>query len=94
VFWWCKTFIVPPSVFDVKLYPNLSKDEINVELLGNTEGGQKAIDVYNLQGQNVFSFKNSLSKQFILKKEQLGAGVFVVKISQGQNSISKKVLFN
>jgi Secretion system C-terminal sorting domain len=83
-----------PSVFEVKLYPNPSNAEINVELLGNTEGGQFAIDVYNLLGKNVYSVKNSLSNQFILKKEQLGNGVFIVKISQGQNSISKKVFFN
>jgi hypothetical protein len=88
------TLLFTPSVLEVKLYPNPSNDEINVELLGNTEGGQCAIDVYNLLGLNVYSLKNGSSNQFILKKEQVGKGIFIIKISQGQNSISKKVLFN
>jgi hypothetical protein len=49
--------------------------------------------VFNLLGKSVFSVKNSLSRQFVLKKEQIGEGVFIVKITQGQNSISKKVFF-
>ena len=84
----------PPSVLEMKIYPNPSNDEINVELLGNTEGGQFDVSVSNLLGQNVFSLRNSVFKQFILKKEQIGKGIFIVKISQGQNSISKKVFFN
>ena len=81
-----------PSVLEVKIYPNPSHDEIRMELLGNTEENECNFTVYNLLGQAVFS-TNTTSNQCVLKKEYIGKGTFMVKISSGQKLATKKIVF-
>jgi hypothetical protein len=82
-----------PSVFDIKIYPNPSEHEMTVELLGNAAELEYKFTVFNMLGQVVFSSNIDISKQVVLKKEQIGKGFFIVKISYGQNSVTKKILF-
>jgi hypothetical protein len=82
-----------PSVLELKTYPNPSQNEIMIEITGNTEGDKYELSVFNMLGQNVFSINKSDKTQWILKKEQVGKGVFLIKISDGKNSVSKKILF-
>jgi Secretion system C-terminal sorting domain len=84
----------PPSVFDLKMYPNPSQDEMNIELFGEIEGKEFNISVYNTLGQNIFSTKTSNTKNWILKKKDIGKGVFIVTINTGQRSVSKKIVFD
>jgi hypothetical protein len=83
-----------PSVFDLKIYPNPSQDEMNIELVGNNEGNNFVMKVYNALGQNVFTDKTTNARNWVLKKQQLGKGVFVVTINTGQKSVTKKVVFD
>jgi hypothetical protein len=83
-----------PSVLDIKIYPNPSRDEMTIELLGIHEGRNCTIAVYNTLGQIVYTSKMGNSMQWRLKKEQIGKGLFVMKIVNGNSSISKNILFD
>jgi alpha-L-arabinofuranosidase len=84
----------PPSVFDLKIYPNPSQDEMNIELVGDNEGGSYNISVYNTLGQNVFSTNSSSARNWVLKKKEIGVGAFILKVNSGQKSVNKKIVFD
>jgi polyhydroxybutyrate depolymerase len=85
----------------VTIYPNPSHDEMTIKMLENTdgtslnnrEGGSYNTLIFNMLGQQVFSFKNINAPQWTLKKEDIGRGIFMVKINQGEKTITKRVVF-
>jgi polyhydroxybutyrate depolymerase len=77
----------------VAIFPNPSHDVLTVEMLENTEGGNYNTLVFNMLGQQVFALKNINSTQWVLKKEDIGKGLFVVKINQGEKVIVKRIVF-
>ncbi len=66
---------------------------MTIDLLENKEGGYWNIAVYNLLGQEVYAVKNQLNSPVVLKKDMIGKGLFIAKINQGQNVITKRLVF-
>jgi hypothetical protein len=82
----------PPSV-KTRIYPNPAQDEMIIELLEDAKGKKYDIEIFNILGQQVFSKNNIKEAQHILRKEQIGQGIFLLKINQGQKSVTKKIIF-
>ena len=82
----------PPSV-NTSIYPNPAQDEMIIELLEDAKGKKYDIEIFNILGQQVFSKNNIQEAQHILRKEEIGQGLFLLKINQGQKSVTKKIIF-
>jgi hypothetical protein len=80
----------------LKAYPNPAGENMTLDIpekWSSTEGGTFDLTVYNLLGENVFNLKNQQAKQVILNKKDIGHGMFVMKLRQGQEVILKKIVF-
>jgi hypothetical protein len=77
----------------VSIYPNPSHDIMMIEMLENTEGGNYNASVFNVLGQEVFSLKNIATNQWHLRKADIGQGLFIVKINQGNKVVIKRIVF-
>ena len=73
------------------LYPNPNNGEFNIRLVNNTE--KVSIDVINLAGQSVYQNKfNVSSNQIQVNVNHLPKGVYVVKIDDGKDTQTKKII--
>jgi Secretion system C-terminal sorting domain len=78
----------------VRIYPNPSQGVMTVDMLENTQGVAFNMSVYNLLGQLVFSLKNIQQSQWLLNKADIGQGMFLVEINQGEKTVTKRVFFD
>jgi para-nitrobenzyl esterase len=80
----------------ISIYPNPSFDIVSVDLTKNTEGGQTDISVLDLTGRVVFQQKNVQNNIVVLRKNQIGEGLFFVKIESKNADLPlvKKIVFN
>lgn len=80
----------------VSIYPNPSFDVVTVDLTKNTEGGQYDVSVLDLTGRVVFQQKNIQNNVVVLHKNQIGEGLFFVKIESKNADVPlvKKIVFN
>ncbi len=78
----------------VNIYPNPSSDDMNLILGDNAQGGYK-VAVYDLTGREVFNSGKQDAAQFLLKKSDIGTGLFVTKVvfDQKQSVLIRKVIF-
>lgn len=81
------------------MYPNPSTDKMVevVYTIKNSTSQNNTIAVYNIQGKQVFNTKFSSSAGFFNKTLNLSAlqsGMYIVKVTSGNNSISKKLILN
>lgn len=78
--------------FEAKLFPNpVNKgNEIDIE---STEDGEMLIGIYNIAGQLVSEYNSSESRMNI-STEQLETGMYLIRIFQNNNVISKKLQIN
>ena len=79
----------------VKIYPNPSNDDMTVELDKNTEGGKFDLSVFDAVGRQVFSVKNQTNPQLVLRKKDIGTGIFLVRLNfeNSAKAVVKKVIF-
>ena len=84
-----------PSVENIPfaLYPNPTNDGNFIVNLTNTNAKNAKLSVYNLQGRLIYTqeLKQNLNKHSI-NLENPQAGFYLVKISNGKNTIVKKLL--
>jgi para-nitrobenzyl esterase len=80
----------------VSIYPNPSFDVVTVDLSKNTEGGQFDVSVLDVTGRIVFREKNIQNNVVVLNKNQIGQGLFFVKIESknAELPLVKKIVFN
>jgi dienelactone hydrolase len=80
----------------ISIYPNPSFDIVTVDFTKNTEGGQHDISVIDITGKVVFQQKNVQNNLVILNKNQIGEGLFFVKIESRNADLPliKKIVFN
>ena len=87
---------IPLPESAVSLYPNPSHDAITVEMLENktnTEGGVVQFSIFNTLGQQVFLRQQAPNTSFVVYKKDIGEGLFIVKIKQGNAIATKRLVF-
>lgn len=73
----------------VRVYPNPSGGELNVEL----PLSDWSMDLYSMNGQLILSETALGNQVFTLDKVSTGAGIFILKMQSPLGSISQKVVF-
>jgi hypothetical protein len=76
------------TLANVQIYPNPSTGIVNVDL----KAAKNSIEVFDITGRKVKSEASVGAGTHTLNLSGLGKGTFVVKISDGTNTISKKVI--
>ncbi|WP_291115422.1 T9SS type A sorting domain-containing protein [Flavobacterium sp. UBA6135] len=78
---------------NIRLYPSLVKDILNIEL-SESSFGKTEIAIYNLNGQEVFNYaENSTSNKILqLNLEKLAKGMYVCKIETNERIAFKKFI--
>ena len=71
----------------VKFHPNPVKRDLTVELKSNVE---TEIEIFDILGKRVF--KNTINKTNTLNLQALKTGIYIVKITQGNSTITKKLI--
>jgi len=72
-----------------KIYPNPVKNELNIEF--NT-GMQTQVEVYNVLGKRVIS--KTIYTSETIQTERLSDGIYILRLTQGNKTISKKLIKN
>jgi len=71
----------------VKIHPNPIKNSLTVDLKSNTDTD---IEIYDILGKRVF--KKNISKTSHLNLQDLKTGIYIVKITQGNSTVTKKLV--
>ena len=83
------------SSTDVKMFPNPSNGQFNIQANFKKQVGTLPITITNLNGQQVYlkTFKN-VGKQFAgqIKPDKLAPGVYFINLNLGKYSLSRKVI--
>ncbi|WP_179008143.1 endonuclease [Winogradskyella forsetii] len=72
---------------NVKLHPNPVKNNLTIDLGPNID---TSIEIYDLLGKRVL--KNTIHKTSALNLQNLKSGIYIVKIKQGNSTITKKLI--
>ncbi|WMI65045.1 T9SS type A sorting domain-containing protein [Aestuariibaculum sp. YM273] len=81
-----------PELFSFNLYPNPTKSFVNLKF-NNNISSMVNIDIYNLQGTLVQSTKKELQNSHLqLDVSFLSDGFYFLKVNDGLNSLSKKLI--
>lgn len=76
------------NVFSI--YPNPSNGHFTIQLKDSNEASN--IEIISILGQSVFSQKNSLNSS--INVNNLQKGIYIVRITQGSKTSSKKIIIN
>lgn len=78
----------------VNIYPNPSSDDMNLVLGENAQGGY-TVAVFDLTGREVFNSGKQNDEQFLLKKSNIGTGLFITKVvfEEKQSVLIRKIIF-
>jgi len=75
---------------DFNIYPNPSNGNFKIELKNTTEN--YSVEIFSLIGQRVFEKENINSST--ISVSNLQQGMYLVKLTQGSKSITKKIVIN
>ncbi|WP_458629280.1 endonuclease [Winogradskyella sp. PC D3.3] len=75
------------DVASVKIHPNPVKHSLTVDLKSQVS---TSIEIFDILGKRVF--KNTISKTSNLNLQNLKSGIYIVKISQGKSTVTKKLV--
>ncbi len=99
-------FSKPLSIFDADknendanqlvVYPiPVEKSGFYIDLKNELPDNNAKIQIYNLQGQEIYSSKLSgNSKEFIIPPSQIAVGIYMLKYSDDKKMLLKKIIFN
>lgn len=78
--------------FDLQLSPNPANDKVRVT--GKMLNGTTIVQLFNANGQQVFSrtYTNATTLNDMIDLQQLANGIYRVKITNGDNTMNKKLL--
>ncbi|NRA93464.1 MAG: endonuclease, partial [Psychroserpens sp.] len=79
-----------PILSQLKIYPNPFVDKLQIKLNTQTDN---QISIYNVLGKEVFEATID-DNTAILNLSELSDGVYILRINQGSNTISKKIIKN
>lgn len=75
------------NIETVKLHPNPVKNNLTVDLKSNID---TTIEIFDTLGKRVF--KSSINKTSTLNLQDLNTGIYIVKITQNNTTITKKLI--
>ncbi|MEZ4802454.1 MAG: endonuclease [Gelidibacter sp.] len=70
-----------------KIYPNPAKNMLHIDLKNSAE---TKIEIYNVLGKRVF--QKTIQNSDVILLDDLSSGVYIVRLTQDNNSISKKLI--
>jgi len=73
----------------VKMHPNPVKDNLTINLKSEVNTN---IEIFNILGKRVFN--NLITKTSTLNVQSLKTGIYIVKITQGNSTVTKKLVKN
>ncbi|RKE95020.1 endonuclease [Ichthyenterobacterium magnum] len=73
----------------VKLYPNPVKNNLHIALNSQLE---TSVNVFNILGKKVIS--KTITSSDTLNTRQLSQGIYIIKLTQGHNTITRKFIKN
>ncbi|WP_179339624.1 endonuclease [Winogradskyella ludwigii] len=86
--WTCGLLSVTDySIENIKLHPNPIKNNLTVDLKSNIN---TEIEIFDILGKRVYN--NTISKTSNLNLQALKTGIYIVKLTQGNSVITKKLL--
>ena len=79
---------------DFKIYPNpVTNQSFNVISTGLN--GNVKIEIYSMMGKRVIIFKEAfVNNQLTINTQELKSGIYLLKVTQGKNSYSTKLIIN
>lgn len=77
------------AVFGVRMYPNPASTQLTIELLDNREA---TYEIFNVLGQQVAN--GSLDRAATINVNKLAAGLYLVKINDGQKDVIQRFVKN
>jgi hypothetical protein len=77
----------------ITAYPNPTVNEVTVSIPSNWQGKKLALQIFNLNGNAVKEvIKANAAEKEMLKTSDLQTGYYIVKVSSGSESITKRIL--
>ncbi len=76
------------ALADVELYPNPSTGIVNIK----TQNGFESLHVYDITGKLIKTIAGKNAEKTIIDLSALSSGTYVIKIKEGKNTTSKKVI--
>ena len=97
----CETIITTLSIDDFNLedsfsvFPNPNHGEFTVKLNSNS-GNNINISVYDIRGRRVFDnvYDNSSNFNEVVNLNNVQSGIYILKVSDGERSGTKKIIIN
>ena len=83
----CSLGISNTVAFDFNIYPSVSKGNVNINLPSKMES---SVLIFNTLGQQVF--QNKYSEKSINLNLQLAQGVYMVKVTADNSSVTKRII--
>jgi len=79
----------------LSVYPNPNKGLFNVKLNG-AKGGNISLSIYDVRGRRVYNkrYENSSNFNEIVNLKAVQSGLYLLRVSDGKRSASKKILIN
>ena len=74
---------------NVKIHPNPAHNNLHIDLNTSTE---THVQIYSLLGQRVL--QRTIQNSEIIELNQLSNGVYILRLTQDNNTISKKLIKN
>jgi acetyl esterase/lipase len=78
----------------VSVFPNPSQDRMTINYVGDDNKPISEIQLMDVSGRTVRSFNNVNANQFEIRKEDLSAGLYLLKVRVGDRAANKKIVFN
>src|SRR5690606_38663680 len=89
--WTCYS-VLSNDEFDmssIKIYPNPVKNELHINLNTNFE---TTVEIYNVLGRKMLN--QTIQNSEIISTENLSSGVYILKLTQGNQTMTKKLIKN
>jgi hypothetical protein len=78
------------SCFDLKVFPNPFYPAVTISL--TNPGNTASLVIYDIAGRIIKSFRNVQPGTIVWNAENMAGGIYILKISDGKNHLSRKLL--
>jgi photosystem II stability/assembly factor-like uncharacterized protein len=78
----------------IKIYPNPATSEFTISQNLSAEGTVQLYDISGKKIKNLFSGNFGTNKNITVKTNGIAAGIYLVKVNSGKQSVTKKLIIN